>query len=155
MTHNKISPEQKRFIKFALVGLSGTVVDFAIFNFSSVVIGLPTVISSAISFIIAVFNNFIWNRLWTYPESRKFKLSEQFGKFAIVSIAGLIIRTLIFLWIEEPLIQFSQNYLSSIPIDPEVIGHNITLASVIVIVLFWNYFINKIWTYKDIKEGLV
>lgn len=153
MTLNKLSSEQIRFIKFALVGLSGTVVDFAIFNLCSIDLGLPTIVSSAISFIIAVFNNFIWNRLWTYPESRKFKLSEQFGKFALVSVAGLVIRTLIFLWIENPLILFSKNYLSAIPIDPEVIGHNITLASVIVIVLFWNYFINKMWTYKDIKEG--
>jgi putative flippase GtrA len=153
MTLNKLSSEQKRFVKFALVGISGTVVDFAIFNLCSVGFGLSTVVSSVISFIVAVFNNFIWNRHWTYPESKEFKLSEQFAKFGIVSVAGLLIRTLIFIGIEEPLIQFSESYLSAIPLSPEVIGHNITLASVIIIVLFWNYFVNKFWTYKGIKEN--
>ncbi len=153
MTLNNISSEQKRFIKFAIVGLSGTILDFAVFNLCSVGLGLPTVVSSVISFIFGLSNNFFWNRQWTYPESKNLKFSEQFGKFAIVSVAGLIIRTLLFLWLENPLINFSQMYLSFLPLESEVIGHNLTLATVIIIVLFWNFFMNKIWTYKDIKES--
>ena len=151
MTSNKKS-DTKRFIKFALVGISGTVVDFAIFNLLSSVLGFTTIPSSVVSFIAAVFNNFYWNRHWTYPESKEFPLSEQFGKFGVVSLAGLIIRTIIFAKIEVPLIQLSQTYFGKISISPEVIGHNLTLAIVIVIVLFWNYFANRLWTYKGIKE---
>ena len=33
-------------------------------------------------------------------------------------------------------------------IAPELIGKNTSLAVVIVIVLFWNYFGNKLWTYR-------
>jgi putative flippase GtrA len=31
---------------------------------------LPLVLAGTISFICAVLNNFTWNRIWTYPESR-------------------------------------------------------------------------------------
>lgn len=140
-----------RFLKFALVGVSGTVVDFGFFNLFSVLIGLPVILSSILSFSIAVFNNFYWNRVWTYPESKNASLADQLTKFGIVSVLGLIIRTPLFAFIEKPVIQIAQTFFSSIlPIDPVIIGHNLALAAVIIVVLFWNYFINRIWTYKDL-----
>jgi len=151
MTANKTS-DTRRFIKFALVGISGTVVDFGIFNLLSSIMGFATIPSSVVSFIAAVFNNFFWNRHWTYPESKEFPFSEQFGKFGVVSLAGLIIRTIIFAKIEIPLIQLSETYFGQINISSEVIGHNLTLAIVIVIVLFWNYFVNRLCTYKGFEE---
>jgi putative flippase GtrA len=147
---SELSVEKKRFIKFAVVGVSGTVVDFGIFNLLSSLLGFPTLPSSVVSFLVAVFNNFYWNRQWTYPESKERPFGEQFGKFGIVSLAGLIIRTIIFAKIENPLIQISQGFSTKIGITAEIIGHNLTLAIVIIIVLFWNYFINKFWTYKGI-----
>ncbi|MDK2980073.1 MAG: hypothetical protein PWQ55_420 [Chloroflexota bacterium] len=149
---SKPTSETRRFLKFALVGISGTVVDFTIFNLLSSVLGFATIPSSVVSFIAAVFNNFFWNRHWTYPESKAFSFRDQFGKFGVVSVIGLIIRTLIFSNIEHPLILMSAEYLGMIPLTPAVIGHNLALATVIVIVLFWNYFANKLWTYKGIKE---
>ena len=142
--------EKVRFLKFALVGISGTVVDFGIFNLLSSLLGFPTLPSSVASFIVAVFNNFFWNRHWTYPESKERPFSEQFGKFGVVSVAGLIIRTFIFSTIEKPLIQFSQGFSSTAQVSAEIIGHNLALATVIIIVLFWNYFANRLWTYKGI-----
>lgn len=147
LTKNK---ENKRFLKFAVVGISGTVVDFGIFNLLSSLLGFTTLPSSVVSFIVAVFNNFYWNRQWTYPESKDRPFSEQFSKFGIVSATGLIIRTFIFSAIEEPFIQISQGFTLGAGISPEIIGHNLALASVTIIVLFWNYFANKLWTYKGI-----
>ena len=144
--------EKERFIKFAIVGFSGTVLDFGVFNFFSNIVGLSTILSSVISFLFGLTNNFFWNRQWTYPESKEIPFTEQFGKFAIVSVAGLAIRTTIFSFIEEPLIHLSETYLGNLPLTPEVIGHNLALATVIIIVLFWNFFANKFWTYKEIKE---
>jgi len=141
----------QRFIKFALVGVSGTVVDFGFFNLFSILFGLPVILSSILSFSIAVFNNFYWNRVWTYPESKNASLADQLTKFGIVSVLGLIIRTPLFALIENPVIQIAQKLLSStFPINPVIIGHNFALAAVIIVVLFWNYFINRIWTYKNI-----
>ncbi len=144
--------DRQRFLRFALVGVSGTIVDFSIFNLLSVAAGLPIIVSSVVSFLIAVINNFVWNRVWTYPESRQMDLSGQLIKFSLVSVMGLLIRTPLFALIEKPAITMTSKILDgSMPIEPEIIGHNLALAFVIVVVLFWNYFINRKWTYRDIK----
>lgn len=141
--------ENKRVARFAIVGLSGTVVDFGFFNLFTIVFLLPSIYSSILSFSIAVINNFSWNRIWTYPESREKELWPQFLKFSIVSILGLAIRTPIFALIENPFIQLSQKVLGTdFIVSPDIIGHNLALATVIILVLFWNYFVNKKWTYK-------
>lgn len=153
--------ENKRFIKFALVGISGTVVDFSVFNLLNSLFNLTgiisifsvetVIISSVLSFIIAVINNYHWNRNWTYPESKQFSHTDQLFKFGTVSLIGLIIRTPMFAWIREPL---TNNIVDLIGdnffLSPEILGQNVALAAVIVVVLFWNYFINRIWTYKNI-----
>jgi putative flippase GtrA len=144
--------DRQRFFRFAVVGVSGTIIDFSIFNLLSVLAGLPVIISSIASFIIAVINNFIWNRQWTYPESKEKPLTGQLLKFSIVSVLGLIIRTPLFALIEGPLILLVIKLFNHQSLHkPEIIGHNLALAMVIIVVLFWNYFINRIWTYKDIK----
>lgn len=144
--------DRKRFFRFALVGISGTIVDFSIFYLLTRLIGLPKNQSSNISFVIAVINNFIWNRNWTYPESKLKNFPEQLFKFTIVSVVGLIIRNKIFPLIDKPLIDLSTSLFGQhFFIKPELTGDIIALGIVILIVLFWNYFINRLWTYKDIK----
>lgn len=141
-----------RFLKFALVGISGTLVDFAFFNLFSWLLGLPEILASVFSFSIAVFNNFYWNRVWTYPESRNLRLADQIVKFGIVSVLGLIIRTPMFAIIDQPITRFAQDLVpANFIINPETLGHNLALGVVIIIVLFWNYFVNRLWTYKNLE----
>ncbi len=153
--------EKKRFIKFALVGVSGTIVDFGVFNIltiffnhmgiNKIFIFEAVIFASILSFIIAVFNNYYWNRNWTYPESKQFSHTDQLIKFGTVSLVGLLIRTPLFAWIREPVIDIvSASLTYNFFMSPEVLGQNIALGLVIVIVLFWNYFINRIWTYRKI-----
>ena len=59
--------EQKRFVKFALVGALGAVIDFGVMNLLSHFTNMSLVYAGTISFICAVISNFIWNRLWKYP----------------------------------------------------------------------------------------
>lgn len=68
-----------------------------------------------------------------------------------MSVLGLLLRTLLFSIIENPIIHFLSYKIINISIDPVIIGHNIALAAVIVIILFWNYLANRFWTYRDIK----
>ena len=142
--------KNERFLKFAVVGISGTIVDFAIFNILSIGIRLSPIIASIISFIIAVFNNYYWNRNWTYPESKSDSSYTQLMKFFIVSIIGLGIRTILFRIIENPLIHFAELTFPNFFISTDVIGHNLALALLILVVLFWNYFANRLWTYRGI-----
>jgi putative flippase GtrA len=145
---HKTRTRQEQFIKFALVGISGTIIDFSIFNIF-LFLKFNSLISGSISFLIAVFNNFYWNRKWTYPESMKFPLKEQLFKFFIVSLCGLIIRNLLYNNIEKSSILLAENIFPSNGfVAPAVLGQNLSLAIVIFIVLLWNFFINRIWTYK-------
>ena len=151
----KFFSENNRFYKFALVGISGTIVDFLFFNIFSAWLGLPNILSSVFSFSIAVFNNFYWNRVWTYPETKNLNLADQLAKFGIVSVLGLLIRTPMFAMIEEPIIRvFSKLISSGFPISPELIGQNVALAAVIIVVLFWNYFVNRFWTYRNLDNHI-
>lgn len=143
--------EQKRFLKFAIVGISGSVVDFGVFNLLLSLVGLSSTVSQAISFTLAVINNFIWNRLWTYPETRKSGALKPFIQFGVVNVIGLGIRTLLFMIIEPQMIKISTLVFPKIN-NPEVIGHNLTLALVILIVMLWNYFANRNWTFKEIDK---
>ena len=143
--------ERERFIKFAFVGISGTVIDFGIFNLL-LHMQFYSIIASTISFIVAVFNNFYWNRNWTYPESKIHSIAPQLIKFSSVSLAGLLIRTTLYKLIEQPSINFAEGMLrENILFSSEVVGKNISLAFVIIIVLFWNYLVNRFWTYKNIS----
>ena len=62
--------ERIRFLKFSFVGITGAIVDFGVMNLLRLALDLPLVWAQAISFVCAVINNFLWNRYWTYPESR-------------------------------------------------------------------------------------
>jgi putative flippase GtrA len=153
--------EINRFIKFSVVGIIGAVVDFGSFNLLANVLGVASIMASVISFSAAVTSNFLWNRYWTYPDSRSKPVSQQVIQFTLVNIVGLIIRTPIFAFSEAPLIQYSENLLplaqSILPesiaslgfLNATVIGRNLALALAVIVVLFWNFFINRIWTYSD------
>lgn len=146
----KDARERIRFFKFALVGTLGFGVDVGVFNLFRNLVGLPAEISSVISFIAAVLSNFTWNRLWTYPESRSKPLASQLLQFGVVNVAGLIIRTVIFILITKPLVQLFEVLQLGLPFEPRVLGENLALATVVVIVMFWNFFVNRYWTYNDI-----
>lgn len=142
--------EKRRFIKFALVGISGTFVDFGIFNLL-LFYKFSSNFAYTISFIVAVLNNFYWNRNWTYPESKIHPIKAQLIKFSSVSVAGFLIRTNLYKLIEQPSIKFAEGILNKgFLFSAEVVGKNISLALVIIVVLFWNYFANRLLTYKDI-----
>ena len=141
--------ERTRFLKFATVGAIGTVVDFGIYNFLNIVFGLAPVISQAISFVVAVVNNFLWNRHWTYPESRAKAVHHQMVQFGLINVVGLIIRTPIIAGLEHPI----GVLVGRLGVQAEaatVIGHNLALAIAIGIVMLWNYFANRYWTYNDV-----
>lgn len=147
----KNQKERSRFIRFAIVGTIGAVIDIGFFNLFAHILFIPVLISQGISFSLAVVSNFIWNRYWTYPDSREKPLSRQLFQFVSVSVAGLIIRTLIFDTLEQSLIWLSSQVIPETVISPVVVGHNLSLATVIIVILFWNYFINRYWTFNDVK----
>jgi putative flippase GtrA len=143
--------ERVRFYKFAAVGAIGALIDFGFFNVFTSVFGIKAIVSSALSFIMAVASNFILNRYWTYPDSRSKSLARQAGQFVLISLVGMGIRLILFALLENPLINLAGSILPNIHLTPTVIGHNATLAFAILVVMMWNYIANRYWTYNDIE----
>ncbi|MEN8173152.1 MAG: GtrA family protein [Chloroflexota bacterium] len=146
--------ERTRFFRFAIVGALGALVDFTAFNLLIKFTPIDSVWANVLSFTIAVFSNFTWNRLWTYPDSRSKPLSRQLIEFGVVNILGVSIRTPIFAVLSVFLINIFSGMAPPPSIQyltPEFLGHNIALAFAIIVVMFWNYFVNRYWTYNDIK----
>jgi putative flippase GtrA len=144
--------EQTRFFRFAIVGVIGAVVDFSIFNLLAVIFpDGKNLVFQSISFTVAVISNFLWNRYWTYPDSRSKHVSRQLTQFFVVNIVGLIIRTFIYSGFEFLFLKLFST-MTSLPLTPEVISKNLALAGAIGIVMIWNFFINRIWTYNDVED---
>lgn len=141
--------ELARFIRFGIVGTIGSIVDFGFLNLFTLVINVPFLVSSVISFSLAVINNFILNRIWTFPGSRKEPIVNQLLQFGLVSVVGLIIRTPLLALLEKILIPMAEDYVPNL-LTPTIVGHNVSLAIAIGVVLLWNYFANRFWTFKNV-----
>ena len=161
--------EVERFIKFAIVGLLGFTLDFGtVFALQSTF--LPPVdandqnilinvaIATTAGFILAVGSNFIWNRLWTYPDSRSSSIRKQLTQFALVSVSGWTARTV---WIAATYTLFgvlstsaikllSASYAPSL-LNQQKFGTMIAQLIGVIVVMVWNFLANRYWTYSDVK----
>ncbi len=141
--------ELARFIRFGIVGTIGSIVDFGFLNLLTLVFNMPFLLSSVISFSLAVVNNFILNRIWTFSGSRKGPIVNQLLQFVLVSVVGLLIRTPLLAWLEKVLIPMAEKYVPNL-LTPTIVAHNVSLAIAIGVVLLWNYFANRFWTFKNV-----
>jgi len=139
-------PEVKRFIKFAIVGGFGAILDVTVLNILILVFGVPKDIANIISVCCAILSNFTWNRLWTFPESREQAVHSQLGKFGLVNLVGLAINQAVFVLTDNLI------FLPMLPEHP-TLAYNLAKVCAIGVVLFWNFGINRIWTYRHVKFG--
>lgn len=148
----KNKKEVKRFGKFAIVGLSGLVIDVLLLNILERYFGFSVAVAVAVAFIVAATNNFVWNRLWVYPESRTQPKRKQLPTFLAVNAAGLVINEIIFLLFQASI----TSLVLLIPISLVVkhhqgIGLNATKAIAAVVVMVWNFVVNRMVTFRDVK----
>ncbi|MBK9926437.1 MAG: GtrA family protein [Anaerolineales bacterium] len=143
--------ERNRFFKFAVVGATGSVVDIGIMNLLTRLFHLPLVAAGSISFICAVTSNFIGNRYWTYPDSRSRPLAHQLGMFFLVNAIGIAIRIPILKYLEPPIALFIENMTHMTYQAADALAKNATLIFAIGVVMLWNFFINRYWTYNDVQ----
>lgn len=144
--------EFERFAKFMVAGGIGFVVDTGTLNL--LVLGLHLLdnthrlYAKTVSFTLAVISNFLWNRFWTYPDSRSKPLSVQLLQFLVVNLVGLGIHLIIFGSVGNWLIPALQPGLGVT--QGLALGTNLAQACAVGVVLFWNFFINRVWTYGDV-----
>ena len=86
-----------QIIKFGIVGVVATVIDFGVLSFLKEVLSVDVLVASAISFSVSVIANYILSMLFVFQGSKDNKLKE-FAIFVLLSVGGLLLKQLI-MWI--------------------------------------------------------
>lgn len=145
--------EQKRFVKFLIVGAISSFIDFGFMNLFTQLFDIPLIIAQAMSFLIAVLGSFLLNRFWIYPDSRCKSPYNQLMHFTLINLVGIAIRTLLIPIVNQLINSLLLN--SSIELQSrymDIISQNASLATVVGLVLLWNFFANRFWTYSDVSS---
>lgn len=120
-----------KFLKFGIVGLSGTAIDFLFTWICKEKLKWNKFISNSIGFSIAATSNYILNRIWTF-ESNNPEVSREYLSFFFISSIGLALNNLfVFLFNEKLKFNF---YLSK--------------AFAITLVAIWNFIPNYLFTFR-------
>ena len=130
----------KQFVKFAVVGAIGTVVNLAVLKLTLMLWGqfnesTPFVVeafASGLAFAVAVVNNYLLNRWWTFRSSGT--MGPEFLKFLVVSIAGLVLNEVVFYAFRA---QLHVNVL-------------VSQLLAIACVLPFNFADNKLWSFRGL-----
>lgn len=148
-----LKTEATFFSKFVVVGVLATIVDFTLFNTFLVFIDTGNSnndarIATTISYIIAVLFNFMLNRFWIYRESQG-QTQKQVVQFYIVYGTSFFVRLIIFsivLPIWQTLVgQVLENNVNTL-------ASNLALATAVGFVMFYNFAVNRLWTFGDVKS---
>jgi putative flippase GtrA len=158
--------EVERFLKFAMVGVVGAVIDFGVLNLLQTTVLSPVephlsfkvALATGTAFTSAVTSNFIWNRYWTYPDSRSRSIHQQLVQFFIVNVAGLGFRLIWVRGLFGPFGDIGSSMLQTLGAVESIdvtatkqLGTNIAQFFAIWIVMIWNFFVNRYWTYNDVE----
>jgi len=120
-----------KFLKFAVVGLSGVFVDFSMTYFLKEKCKVQKYVANSIGFTLAASTNYFLNRIWTF-QSHNSHVLDEYGRFLFVSILGLAINNLILGLLVS---KFGKNFYWS-----KLIAIGITT--------FWNFAANLVFTFQ-------
>jgi dolichol-phosphate mannosyltransferase len=124
----------RTFLRFALVGASGTVVNLGAFSVG-LHAGLNKYVASAVAIEVSIVWNFLLNNYWTFKERRTRDRTRIKGlKYNLVSLATLGV-------------SFATFSLMSVLV-PRLSPEIDQLAGIVPAVLV-NYFLNSYWTFRS------
>ncbi|TML70943.1 MAG: GtrA family protein [Actinobacteria bacterium] len=76
----------EQLLKFCAVGVTGYAVNLAVYTLLLEGFGIHYIPAAICSFLVAVTNNYVWNRLWTFRAER--------GHYAYQGMRFLVVSTL-------------------------------------------------------------
>ena len=94
-THTRVRHGLRRqhnwvqLLKFCAVGASGYVVNLIVFTLAVKVLDVHHLVGATLAFIVAVTNNFLWNRHWTFAATGG-HAGFQAARFFTVSVAAFV-----------------------------------------------------------------
>ena len=126
-----------RVLKFAVVGLSGIVVNMAVLFFCTEILKIIYWISSIIAIEISIITNFMLNDVWTWKERSKKRLLHRITQYHIsVGFTAIVFNWLLLILLTEI---FNVYYLLS-----NLIGILVGTAS--------NFVLNDLWTFRKSSD---
>ena len=134
-------PWLAKYIKFALIGGIGTLINLAIFWTSIEVFYVNEMLALILAFVVADTNNFIWNRWWTFRS--KGKIHFQYPQFLLVSADGLMLNLILYSVLTDhlfPALGLVEDKASLYQVFAQVIC--------IFLVSIFNFFANALWTFE-------
>lgn len=122
------------FIRFGLVGVVNTGVDFIVFVLLYRVVGLDPLLANTIAFFIAVSNSYLMNHRWTFRRPNASISFTAYARFVVLNAGGLLIGTLVILLLE-----------GVIPLEfAKIIAAGLTYI--------WNYTASKLFVFNTKKS---
>jgi putative flippase GtrA len=119
-----------QLLKFGLVGGSGYLINLAVFAALAGALGLHHLVAAVGAFCVALANNFLWNRHWTF-EAGHGHPGFQAVRFFAVSVAALLVN----LAVLEALISGAS--MGDLPAQ----------AIAVAVAMPFNFLGNKLWTF--------
>lgn len=153
-----------QFIKFGLVGISNTIVSYAVYCISYYLFHTNVYVANILGFIISVLNAYIWQSLFVFNSKEQEREHKQpwwrvlLKTYAAYAFSGLFLSELfLFLWLD--VIHISK-YLE--PISAWITGMGIVLTAKeaavsiapflnMIFTIPINFCINKFWVYNKKK----
>lgn len=120
------------FFRYGVIGVLGTIIDVGLLYIFVEYGHLHLLAAATLSFFCAVCNNFFFNKFWTFKNKEK-NAVRQYIKFFTTACVGLLLNNLflsLFVYTLHIWYIFSKLITSGI-------------------VFFWNFFINKFWTFAS------
>jgi putative flippase GtrA len=116
--------------RFCTVGAIGFAVNLAVYTALLRGVGVHYLLAATVSFVVAVTNNYTWNRLWTFRKQRG-HIAYQGLRFLVVSTIALVAN----LAVLHMLVQLG-------------VGKVLAQATAIVLVTPLNFVGNKLWSFR-------
>lgn len=144
----RLSRRAKTFVKFGLVGVTGTLIDFAFYKLFINGFMVPPATSKAFSTEIAILNNFLLNNFWTFKHrNTPTNIWQKLGIFNLVSLGGLAIAVII---VKALHTIYGDGFVNVFGIN--LAFNNFYFFATIPPVMIWNFTVNHYITWKYIKE---
>jgi putative flippase GtrA len=119
-----------QLFKFGVVGGTGYVVNLIVFALLTETLGIHHIIAAVLSFAVAVLNNFLLNRHWTF-QATEAHAGFQAARFFAVSVLGLGVN-IVLLYL-----------LVDVASAPELPAQAVAVAGA----MPFNFLGNKLWTF--------
>ncbi len=117
-------------ISFGVIGLSGTAITFVLLTLLHKGLGWKIAFANIPAYSAGIVNNYFWNRIWTFRHIDHKNVLHQGGQFALVSLGGLIINTII------------------LTVASRAVDFRIAFAIAAGVAFFWNFALNHQVTFQ-------